>query len=242
MKSSRWRRRFLWGTSALLYLVFVFWYTSFGGPMSTQEISEALLLMEQRELSPQAVERLEKFMRTDSGRQFVMVNILDMAENPPDVEGVGGTAEEFMGRYMEHMYPQLLRRASHPLFFGQAVSDALDILGMGNPGVENAGEENIGAGHVGIRNPETWDQGALVRYRSRRDFMQIVLHPDMGSRHSFKLAALDKTIAYPVEVVLTTGEPRFVLALLLLAITALMDILLFSVPGVRRSGASRIGV
>ena len=34
-----------------------------------------------------------------------------------------------MNHYMEHMYIAQLKRASHPVFFGQAVADAMDISG-----------------------------------------------------------------------------------------------------------------
>lgn len=221
--------------SALLYLLFAYWYTNFGGPLSEEEIAEAVASLEQTRLSSDRVELFEHFMRTDSGRQFIMFNALDLADNPSGLvnddflnddslnddflngmEATGESAEQLMGRYMEHMYPLMLMRASHPVFFGQAVSSALDIYG--------------------IENADVWDQGLLVRYRSRRDFMEIVLHPDTGTRHQFKLAALEKTFAFPVEVLFTTGDLRLVLALFLLALIALVDIFFLSA----RRGSLRI--
>ena len=38
-----------------------------------------------------------------------------------------------------------------------------------------------------------------------------------------KLAALEKTIAYPIETSLYLSDPRFLLAFLLIALTALLD-------------------
>ncbi len=46
--------------------------------------------------------------------------------------------------------------------------------------------------------------------------MEVVTHPNMLSRHDFKVAALEKTIAYPVETVLYLSDPRFLLALILI--------------------------
>ena len=46
--------------------------------------------------------------------------------------------------------------------------------------------------------------------------MEVVTHPNMRSKHAFKVAALDKTIAYPVETVLYLSDPRFLLALILI--------------------------
>ena len=53
--------------------------------------------------------------------------------------------------------------------------------------------------------------------------MQIISNPVMLDRHHFKLAALDKTIAYPIETTLYLGDLRLILGLLILAITALLD-------------------
>ena len=38
----------------------------------------------------------------------------------------------------------------------------------------------------------------------------------MLSKHDFKVAALEKTIAYPVETALYLSDPRFLLALILI--------------------------
>ncbi|NND83130.1 MAG: hypothetical protein HKN50_11935, partial [Gammaproteobacteria bacterium] len=105
--------------------------------------------------------------------------------------------------YMEHMIGELLSRASHPVIIGTAPFTAIDL--------------------VGIEGAESWDQGAFFRYRSRRDFMHIIANPMTLDKHRFKLAALEKTIAYPIETSLYLGDPRLLLGLLILAITALLD-------------------
>ena len=69
---------------------------------------------------------------------------------------------------------------------------------------------------IGIEGAENWDQAALMRYKSRRAFMEIVTHPDMYGKHEFKIAALEKTIAYPVEVQIYLSDPRFTLVLVFL--------------------------
>ena len=81
---------------------------------------------------------------------------------------------------------------------------------------------------VGIDGAEIWDRVVLLRYRSRRDLMDIVSNPAFTGKHEFKSAALDKTIAYPLENTLYLSDPRLLLALLLLALTALADSLIYS--------------
>ena len=99
---------------------------------------------------------------------------------------------------MEHLWPNLLKRASHPVFVGNTIFQSMDL--------------------VGIEGAETWDQIALMRYKSRRAFLEIVTHPDMIDRHEFKVAAMKKTIAYPVEPIAFYSDVRIFLGMLILII------------------------
>ena len=200
--SARARR---WIFPALLYGAFVFWYTDFGGPLSNGEIDDFVAAMSANGGSADRIAFIEQFMREDSGRQFLMVNNIDMKAAPPQVAGAepGESADELMARYMRHMFPALLARACHPVIMGDAVYAAMDVVG-----IENAGQ---------------WTTGALFRYRSRRSLMEIISNPEILGPHDFKLAALDKTIAYPMETDLYLGDPRLLLGLILLAMTALID-------------------
>jgi hypothetical protein len=194
---------------AALYALFVLWYTDFGGPLSDAEVDNFVSTLAERGSDPETIAYLETFLGEDSGRQFLMVNVLDMHDDPPDVEGAapGETADQPMARYMEHMFPELLRRACHPVIMGDAVYTLIDVLG--------------------IEGAEQWTGFALFRYRSRRSFMEIVANPALRGRHEFKLAALEKTLAYPIETRLYLGDLRVLLGLVLLALTALLDLALF---------------
>ncbi len=56
-------------------------------------------------------------------------------------------------------------------------------------------------------------------------FLEIVTIPETLGRHESKLAALEKTIAYPVETQLNLGDPRVLLGLLLFSVAAFGDLL-----------------
>lgn len=195
----------LWLVPIALYTAFCLWYTDLGGPLSEHEVERFMATMTANGSSPEVMAFVEKFAREDSGRQFLMVNNIDLNANPPPVEGAapGESASDLMGRYMAHMLPALLSRACHPVLMGTVVYPALDI--------------------VGIEGAEIWDQGAVFRYRSRRSFMEIVSNPAFAGQHHFKTAALQKTIAYPIETRLYPGDARLLLGLILLSITALVD-------------------
>ena len=206
------RARFwIWTVATLFYGAFVFWYTDFGGPLRSEEISTDLARFEALGFSAERRARIRRFMEQDTGRQFLMLNAIDYADDPPDVPGAapGETATQLMNRYMEHMYSELFRRACHPVVMGYAAHTALDLVGVD-----------------GLESADRWDMGALLRYRSRRSFLEIVTIPETLSRHEFKIAALDKTIAYPIETELNLGGPRLLLGISSLSVAALADLFL----------------
>lgn len=204
------KRMMVWGMAVLIWIGFTLWYTDLGGPLTDKEVTAGIELMAARGYDPARLEKLQRFLRNDSGRQFLMVNNIHMSDNPPPIEAFGpdATATDYLAYYMEHMIPELFSRACHPVFY----ATGLDFV----------------ADRTGIDNAEGWDTAALFRYRSRRDFLDIITHPDIGERHDYKLAAMTKTIAYPVEPSLYLSDLRFLLFLLLGLVTAVIDILVFN--------------
>ena len=199
-------RRKLWLGSVLLYALFVSWYTDFGGPLTEAEIQDFVAKTDDRDLGGIATRKtLLEFLRNDTGRQFLMVNAVDLAKNPPTIAGAppNADAQTLIDLYMEYMIPELLSNASHPVVVGKSVGNSLDLLG--------------------IEGAEQWSDGAVMRYRSRRTLMDIISNPEFYDRHDFKLAGLEKTIAYPIEPRIHLGDLRLMLGLLLLAATALID-------------------
>ena len=187
-------RLWLWLAPALLWLAFCFWYTNTAGPLTPEEIAAITSRFEQNGGTP---ERIARFMAEDEGDQFLMVNLLERASAPD--------ADESMDRYMAHMLPAMLKRASHPMLSGAVVVDAMDL--------------------AGIEGAETWTTVGVVRYRSRRDLLAIATDPAFGGEHDFKLAALAKTIAVPVEPDIYLSDLRLLLFLVLLAAVGLANAL-----------------
>jgi hypothetical protein len=198
------RTQRIWLISLVLYGLFFGWYTSLGGPLSEGEISHFMEIIGKTvpAPSPERLAQLRRFMEEDTGDDFVMVNLLDLYDTPLQVEGVmpGETSEEVMAKYMSFMIPELISRASHPVLYGSAASSVMDIM--------NA------------EGMEVWKTGAGMRYRSRRDMLEISTNPAFRGSHEFKIAALRKTIAFPIDPWVQLGDPRLILALLLVAIAS----------------------
>ena len=195
MTATKWT----WLVIAAAYLAFFSWYTSFKGPLTPAEIEHYLTLSEQQDPGASAEDRarIRAFMEEDTGDDFVMINVIHLYDEPLQIEGVepDDTTDEVLAKYMEYMFPAMLSRASHPVFQGSAVSTAMDIMNADGM--------------------ESWTAGAGVRYRSRRDLLEIGTNPAFEGRHEFKVAAMAKTIAFPVDPFNYLGDPRLVLALLL---------------------------
>ena len=196
------RAKLTWAVLGVLYVSFFSWYTSCGGPLSEEEVEHYLAIMKERnpDRGPEIEAIMRGFLESDTGDDFVMLNIIDMHETPLQVEGVepGETSDEVLAKYMEYMIPALFARACHPVFYGRAAAAAPEMFGI-----------------EGARN---WTVGAGMRYRSRRDLMEIATNPAFQGRHEFKIAAMRKTIAFPVDPWFQLGDPRLLLALVFLVI------------------------
>lgn len=189
--------RITWAALAVLYIAFFSWYTSCGGPLSDAEIEHYMARIAEHSVDrdPERWAIVRAFLESDTGDDFVMVNVIDFHETPLRVAGVepGESSQDVLGKYMQYMLPALLSRASHPVFMGTAAANAPEMFG-----IEDARE---------------WHQGAGMRYRSRRDLMEIASNPAFQGAHEFKIAAIDKTIAFPVDPWFQLGDPRLLLAL-----------------------------
>jgi hypothetical protein len=203
------RRQSLWLGALFLYALFFAWYTNLSGPLTAEEMDLYTERFAQSGASPERLASMRRFMEEDTGRHFIMINALDMNDNPPNLPATGpdATASDLINHYMEHMYPAQFARASHPVFFGRAIHSAMDVSG--------------------IEGAEHWDQGALFRYRSRRDILEIATNPAFTERHDYKLGALEKTIAYPVEPLLYYSDLRLMLALLLFSLVSAIDMFIW---------------
>jgi hypothetical protein len=192
--------RSVWIGLIVFYAVFFGWYTSFGGPLTPDEVSGYVALLEERGLEPARVAVWRTFMESDTGDDFAMLNAIDLRDTPLSVEGVspGATSEEVLAQYTRPFLGRALRRASHPILLGAAAGPAMDLWG--------------------IEDAEHWDTGGLVRYRSRRDLIEQAVAIGPTGVHEFKLAAMEKTIAFPLDPWFHLGDPRLLLGLLLMCV------------------------
>ena len=185
-------RNIFWLVWVALYAVFFVWYTDLGGALRPGEIEVYSKKLEEAGFQKEQVERLQNFMLADTGKQFFIVNNIKLSSSGLPSR----SSDKAMQKYMDYMWPALFSRASHPVFAGNAVFRSLDV--------------------TGIEGAEEWDMALIMRYRSRRDMLDIVSNSSFSSSHDFKVLAMDKTIAYPVEINLYLSDPRLLIMIVLL--------------------------
>jgi len=195
---------------AAIYALFLFWYGGSGDPLSPEEIEQYMAIVETRGSGSDAQERgrdeakvkLREFMETDDGQEFVMVNlnVYRDAARYADGSEASGSAEEAEKEYQRRIAPHLLVRATHPLLM-----------------VEPA----VSLGGIGDFERQDWSRVNLVRYRSRRDFLDFILKTSWAQDVDHKWAALGRSHALAATPRVSFATVRLV-PLLILIITGLV--------------------
>lgn len=189
----------IWAVLALVYGVFYIWFNPLSGPLTEEEVAHYLSAMEGRDGEIERLETLRTFLEGDDGEPFYMLNLITLNETPKPMDGVepGQTSQQILNKYTaDHMLPEMLKRGSMPLMFGDRNGPTVELWG--------------------VERDRNWQSVGLVRYRSRRDMMEIVTGPGFGDAHIFKAAAMEKTVAFPTNT--NVLNPNVVVPMLLLII------------------------
>jgi hypothetical protein len=194
-----------WVAALLLYGAFWLWYVGIPRPLTPAEIDAYLAKVSAAELGVSAEQfaRMHRFLEADDGREFFMLNLVRI--NPGSVVAPGSSepsdARTALEGYTRHFMPALFRRGGHPAFFGRAASGYLE-------------EWNVAA-------DPGWSFGAAIRYRSRRDMIELVTDPRFANAHAFKTAAIASTFAFPTTPGFVILGPKIWVGLLFALLAAL---------------------
>jgi len=204
--------RIRWALFAGIYAVFLFWYGGSGEPISPEEMKQYAAIMEARGAGASSVEEgdsevaadLRKFVETDDGQEFVMINLNLYRDEPSYADGreAVGSAQETEEEYTSRIAPRLFARACHPLLM---VEPAAHIGGIGD------------------FERQDWSRVTLVRYRSRRDFVEFVLEQDYAQDVDHKWAALSRSHTMAATPRISFATVRLLPLLILIVIGLLLD-------------------
>jgi hypothetical protein len=73
---------------------------------------------------------------------------------------------------------------------------------------------------------DAWHYVAMVRYRSRRDFVRFATRANQADKFMHKWAAIEKTHVFPVKPIINLFAVRTLVALLLITLGTFLSALL----------------
>jgi len=201
----------IWVGALLAYLAFRLWYDGLRKPLTAEEVEEYTRLLEQREdFDALDLAVMRKFLEEDDGKEFIMMNLLQFNPSPmkhPDT-GQDARADSVLQEYFRPFMGQVVRRAGHPVITGRAVGGYLDAWNTPpDPG---------------------WHAAGLVRYRSRRDCIELSLASERFQEiHKYKIAALKQTFAFPAQTQMSLyASPRVTVAMALALAAAFLQLII----------------
>jgi hypothetical protein len=193
----------VWVVAAAIYGGFRLFYDKWRGRLTQAEIDTMLARAEAQGVGEaNDLSTVRTFLEDDDGREFVMVNLVrvpDTMVTDPDT-GAQVPASAMMKAYSKAFVPLLLRYGGHPALATRKVGGYVDSWMVGpDPG---------------------WSIVGFMRYRSRRDMVEMVLDPAFGAAHKYKPLGVAETFSFPTRPFLRAYVGPRVSVFLILALAA----------------------
>jgi hypothetical protein len=179
-----------------VYGLFLLWYGGNGRPMRPAEVDHLMQEFGALTLDGAVLQELRSLVASDDGKEFVMQNLVryrPKALYPPGYD-YGDDPRAADRRYGKAVIGPLLRHGSLILFVAKRIGTFIEPEGA-----------------------DAWHYVAMVRYRSRRDFLRFALATQRDDIFVHKWAALEKTHVFPVKPLVSLFFVRAMVAGLLAA-------------------------
>ena len=193
------------------YMGCAYWLGGSGTPVSTAELERYIdALSSNNEARGRDSSKVTVWMRdlakSDDGAEFFMVNLIKYRKQalyPSDSQWVNDDDPMAAdARYAEGVIKLLLKRGSLPLF----------ISSVRGKFVNDVEEHN-------------WDTVAIVRYRSVRDMLDMMVEMSSTDLASHKWASIEKTHVFPVKREFSLFFLRSALALLFVIVAIIATLI-----------------
>lgn len=194
-----------------IYAAWFVWYGGTGEPVTQTELESYISQMAQNSHSdPDTIQETTELMQRlgefDTGNEFLMVNLIkyrDQAAYPADSPWADETdALAADARYSSGVIKELFARGSLPILKSSVI------------GVFMIDEDW-----------RDWDVTAIVRYRSVKDMLDMIVGMADSGLAVHKFASIEQTHVFPVEPEISLFSVRILFALVLLTIALLVQML-----------------
>jgi hypothetical protein len=186
----------------LAYLLGLSWYGGSGDPVKDAELESYIkALVSNADVRGRDTDKAVNYMRRiaekDDGNEFIMVNLIRFRETSlysKDSPWVAETDPMLAdARYGDGVIPLLLKRGSLPVFVS-----------------------SVSGGFINETTHDEWDMVAMVRYRSVRDMLQMMVEMSSTDLADHKWAAIEQTHVFPVKPKISLVSLRLMIGILLL--------------------------
>lgn len=177
-----------------LYMLFLLWYGGNGKPLRPDEIEtffDAIGKLTLTDGDKQMIPEIRRLLAKDDGQEFVMQNLVRYRPKALYPAGYSYNDDPRAAdkRYGKAIVIPLLRQGSLPVFIARRCGSFIEPEGA-----------------------DVWHYVAMVRYRSRRDFLRFALAIQSKGIVVHKWAALEKTHVFPVRPLVSLILVRSVVA------------------------------
>ena len=194
----------IWGAAVAAYGAFRAWYDRRPRPLSRDEVERYVRRLEELDSgTPEERAVLRAFAEADDGREFLMLNLVQLHRDPVrnPLTGAMESPRALMQAYTRRFVRALLRRAGHPALLAFPAGGYVDTWG--------------------VPPLPAWTLVGMMRYRSRRDLMELITDPQFHGAHAFKIAAMPSTASFPMSRQRFFIGPRLVVGLAIALVAAL---------------------
>ena len=186
----------------LVYLLGLSWYGGSGDPVKDAELESYIKALTSnagvRGKDPdKSVNYMRRLAEKDDGNEFIMVNLIRFRETSlysKDSPWADETDPMLADtRYGDGVIPLLLKRGSLPIFVS-----------------------SVSGRFINETTHDEWDMVAMVRYRSVRDMLQMMVEMSSTDLADHKWAAIEQTHVFPVKPKISLVSLRLMIGILLL--------------------------
>ena len=183
----------IWLTASALYLAFLYWYINWSGPIAAEEIDSYIEKFSKGSGAAHTdADVVRRFMEEDDGKEFVMQNFVTLHSGKMShpVTGEQVNPQDVLAGYFKPFAKELFKRGGHPVFMTRKVGGYIDSWNCD-------------------KDPQ-WAATTMMRYKCRRDLIELASDQRFSDIHIFKTSAIDKTVSFPVQITMSFFlRPRF---------------------------------
>ena len=185
----------------LVYLLGLSWYGGSGDPVKDAELESYIKALTSNagvrgKDTDKSVNYMRRLAEKDDGNEFIMVNLIRFRETSlysKDSPWVDETDPMLADtRYGDGVIPLLLKRGSLPIFVS-----------------------SVSGRFINETTHDEWDMVAMVRYRSVRDMLQMMVEMSSTDLADHKWAAIEQTHVFPVKPKISLVSLRLMIGILL---------------------------